>query len=314
MASGRKMSNMLMMGFMGEKAREEEESNTPNMDPAIVSSVLNSKVGNSKPEDKSSNVNMMPSLKNFMQHSSKRAMFPEEMSTNLDDAKTPNYIADMNNLASKSPLGRAIAGAKVGAKLGMRSKGIEGGMMGIAMGSMLGRSLGMKQAGEIDDANRKETLQGILRANKILDQKGNISLANGASLDLSDPNIKLKNVSPLTGSDERGVYDIDKTNPFTNRSVSFMRPLAYYISSGLMKHDNFKSPTDLKTLDDTTGLLVNAVISGARNIEDVRKNAKDIFSKLGVTKESLSKYLNTIKNKIPESDKDRVMLGLNGLI
>lgn len=207
----------------------------------------------------------------------------------------------VRSLGSKSPAERAKVGAQLGMGIGLRSGGLSGALIGASVGAMAGRSTGMIQAGEAEDNKRKEDIQ------KTLDMMG-----VDTKLPVNDKGT-LDNAGLFSSKPTRDIYEVDDTNPFTNRSKAVVRPLAYFLTTGLLKHDNLTNPRDLKALDNATGVLVNSLQSGANSIDEVYTKAKGMAKKLGASKESLDTLLKNLAPKLSDTELKDLRKGINVL-
>lgn len=237
--------------------------------------------------------------------------YPEEnsMARNMQTA-TPMHSA-MRGLGELPAKDRAVNGAKFGAGIGMQVGGMHGSMIGAAIGSFAGRGLGMAQSGEAENIKRKGNVVNTLNALGTVNKQGVINFEDGEKFFVNpDPNFALQNNSSVTGKPSRTIFEVDRTHPFSRRTTAVARPLAYFINS-LTDYKDPSNPNDKKIIDDTTGLLVNALQQNTDNITQVYGRANELLKKFGVSSKGLSSYFDANKSKIPEEDAAIIKQGLN---
>lgn len=214
------------------------------------------------------------------------------LSSDIDNALTSNPALDaMKNLHSMSPEERADKGAKFGMAVGLKNAGPIGSLIGAGVGAMAGRAAGIVQSGEHSQNEKKKQVLDTFSKLGILDKStGMLSVEDPdekKTLKVS-PTSKLKNMFSISGKKERELFEIDTGNPFSNRTVQVVTPLARYISEGLLKHK------DKKTVDATVGALTNYLQDGAMDIQTVYSRAREVAAKLGVDETQLTTFLQTL--------------------
>ncbi len=165
----------------------------------------------------------------------------------------------------------ALNGTAAGAYIGSAFPGL-GTVVGGVIGGLLGAASGVfRSSGKHEDQKVRDHLRNGLQNLGIADKEFKIQLADGTFYDIGkDGGFTLRN---LDGSSRR-VYDTDSSNPLTSQAIGLINPLA-----SLLAGENPKATSDL------AGMLTNAVMSSAENLEDVRKNVLKIVSNLGLTEE-----------------------------
>ena len=223
-----------------------------------------------------------PTIQNVLAHKTKQTNYSEEnipSNSFLPMTNTRDMIRQrFQDIHTKQPQDRANLGAKLGAGIGMRNGGLAGGLLGAAIGAFAGRALGQITSGEQAKQTQLQATTQDLHSLGIA--KGNfVTFKDGGEFPL-DLNMKLTNVDTVTNPNKtRTVYEIDRTNPLTNRTVALVTPLAQIIAS--------KSKQGRAT-NESIAMLVNMVQAGALNIEQVKQRVKEMTFKLGLSKQELS--------------------------
>lgn len=245
-------------------------------------------------------------------------VYPEEVGDiyNIDRAlnESSHVKNKLKTLGQVLPAERADIGAKFGAGTGFAVGGPVGALVGAGVGAIAGRALGLLQSGEAEDQNR--TLKSVDSLSSIgvigENRKINFGEGLGESPEISfDPAYKLQNTSSVAGKAERTIFEIDKSNPFTQRSLMVSKPLGYFVSSGLLGYGDFQNPRDLKTADKNTALFVNSLTSDADNIELIYGRAKSLTKKLGITEEQMRTFIETNKSKFSEAELPNLLRGVD---
>lgn len=257
-------------------------------------------------------VQKKPSLAAAMAEQQVAGIYPEENQVRDALNSADPVRTKMKQLGTMSAKDRAAMGAKLGAGIGMTTMGPSGGIIGAAVGAIAGRSGGILQSGEHEDAKRRQRMVQTLNTTGIVDDMGFFKFEDGSVFKVNaDPSIKLKNTSSVAGPAYRTQYEIDSSSPFARRATSVARPLAYYMAHGLMKYRDPENPRDQKVLDNTTALLVNAIQSDAKNIQQVYARAKELAAKFGVTKKHMAAFFDQIKSGVPDEDAGSIKQGLD---
>jgi hypothetical protein len=227
-----------------------------------------------------------PTIQNVLAHKTKQTNYSEEnipSNSFLPMTNTQDMLKQrFQDIHTKQPQDRANLGAKLGAGIGMRNGGLAGGLLGAAIGAFAGRALGQITSGEQAKQTQLQTTTQDLHNLGIA--KGNfVTFKDGGEFPL-DLNMKLTNVDTVTNPNKtRTVYEIDRTNPLTNRTVALVTPLAQIIAS--------KSKQGRAT-NESIAMLVNMVQAGALNIEQVKQRVREMTFKLGLSKQELGDLYN----------------------
>lgn len=296
----------------------------PNVND-LVSGLVSTNIPDPQPEvDPDAPQMRRPTIPSFVQsmqtgddNITPQRAYPELMNPALIDAAVDpktQLAAEFKSLKDKVPAERAMIGGRFGAKVGARTQGLHGAVIGAGIGAVVARSLGILQTGEHEDAKRKESVFGTWKTVGIADDQNKINFDDGGSFDLNlDPSFKLSNIDSLiTGEKERPNTAVDVSHPMSKRTMSAVLPLAYYTTQGLLGWSDTKNPRDTKALENTTGLLVNALQSGATSINQVYDRARQMAAKYG-NEDTLRTFFNTIKESVPDSDALAIRQGLDVL-
>jgi hypothetical protein len=253
------------------------------------------------------------SIKNSAQGTDPQPAY-SEMGVGLNKAADPmtQFKGQFASLKDKTPADRARIGGQFGAKVGASVAGLHGAVLGAAVGAVATRSLGLVQSGEHEDNLRKEKILNTLKTVGIADDKNNIKFSDGSKFSVNnDPSFRLKNVDPtVTGTRDRGNTEVDSSHPMTKRATAAALPLAYYTTHGLLSWGDQNNPRDKAAIKNTTGLIVNALQNGAKNINQVYARAREWADKYG-TEDTMRSFFNSIKDKVPEADASMIRQGLD---
>lgn len=259
-----------------------------------------------------------PTIQNFLSlknNAPSEAQYAENsMQSNINTALDPQALLKykVSKLQEYQPEERAMEGAKIGSAIGIAENGMIGGIIGSGVGALAGRALGNVQSGEyevnktVSDTIGKMNTLGIAKENTIV-------FPDGASFPITfDPDYRLENASNLLdGQSDRSMYDVDKSNPFVNRTTKVAEPLAYLLADALSKQGNSSGVINSKAINNTIGLLVNALQTDAKDINTIYARARDIASKIGLPESSVRAYFNSIKGKLDKDKASSIKQGLD---
>lgn len=169
------------------------------------------------------------------------------------------------------------AGAGAGAAIGNMIAGPAGAVVGSIIGSVIGAiggMIGASKTGKDKDQLKRDMVRDALQNGKLLDEKYNITLADGSKFDLGiDGHGK--------NFDESGyAYQVARTSPYGTQAVAWADTLAYTLMGG-----NKKLATDF------AGYFANAAMSNAQDIETVRANFLTFIKNSGLTRQQIEESL-----------------------
>lgn len=246
-----------------------------------------------------------------------RPVFAEELDPNLTNivAGTSPAQSKIRSLSTQTPQKRAEIGAKFGGGLGLAVSGPVGAVIGAGVGAVAARGLGLVQSGEMEDSKRRERLFGAFTNLGLLKKDGTTQFDDGSFVRmLPNSDQRLQNFSSkASGKIDRAPYEIDVSNPFSRRSTTVARPLAYFIADGLLKYGDTKNPRDRAAVDSATGMLVNMLQEGVKDEETLYARAKSVAEKIGVTENGMRSFFNSIKNKLDDEEALEIRRGLDTL-
>lgn len=242
--------------------------------------------------------------------------FTDQSSANLSKIDINGMIKDkFKNLKDVSEGERAYRGSMAGAAVGSALHGPVGALMGTSMGALAARAIGAKQSGETEDMTRRQKLGEVLAKMGVSDDKGNIAFDDGASFVLDTIGKQtLKNFGVAPGNrTTRQQHEIDSTNPFANRTMGVVRPVARFIANGIMNHPVDKDPRNQKIVDSITGYLSNAVQKDADSAKTIYSRMNSIVKKMGVKEVDMRNYLESIKGSLDEQELKEMIAGMDKL-
>lgn len=215
--------------------------------------------------------------------------------------------AKLKNLREYPDDLRAKTGAKIGSMLGAGVGGDFGALIGANLGAFAARSLGSIMDGKAKDIEKKLGFAQYLSSQTKSGTPGVIEFSDGSSFNILPDGMQLPNVSSvLTGQQTRTKYDIDTSNPLTNRALSIATPLAQVLSTS-MKERSSKTPREIRNL------LVNALTNKIDDIAGVLARASELASRLGVNKDMLLEYFEILKPNMNEAERKQYLDGMSRL-
>jgi len=262
----------------------------------------------------------LPTLQNYQKHQEEskttgQSIYSELVADKFDTSVDPmtHLKSQFSSLKDKTPEERARIGGRFGAHMGAMGNGVVGGILGAGIGAVVGRGLGLVQTGEHEDGIRLEKTFDALRTLKIANDKNQIKFDDGGEFQLTtDPSFRLRNTdSVMSGQIDRALTEIDASNPLTKRTTNVAKPFAYYMAQGMHQWADPKNPRDVKALENTNALLVNALQNGASNINQVYDRARSAVKQYGLSEDSMRSFFSSIKEKIPNADALQIREGLD---
>lgn len=237
----------------------------------------------------------------------------------LQSALNPREVAraQFQNLHKKRPDERARIGADFGTGVGMGIQGPVGAFFGAGMGAVLARAAGVVQTGEYEDKGRRRNVLGTLKHLGVASKDTNrISFEDGGESFplLDDPNLTLQNQSNVIDTKAtRSIYEVDKSNPFMNRALAAAKPLAHFLTEGMLGYREQKNPRDVTVTASTTNMLANALLYNVDTEEKLYKRAKELAKKMGVDQQKLRAFFDMRKNHYSQYDANMIRKGLDSV-
>jgi hypothetical protein len=183
------------------------------------------------------------------------------------------------NWGRSSPAAAASSGMAVGASIGtLIAPGI-GTAIGIGAGALVGGLFGCITAGKHKDQKVRDSVRDLLVQGGILNSDYQLQLADGSLYDIG------KDGGPRTEFGGRRPYEIDYSNPLAHYAIGWMDPIIALVAQG-----NTKIQTDF------VGYFTNAILSNAKDLNDVRANVELFLSKFGITNEQLATAVGQMAN------------------
>ena len=175
------------------------------------------------------------------------------------------------NWGRSSPAAGASSGMAIGASIGtLIAPGI-GTAIGIGAGALVGGLFGCITAGKHKDQKVRDSVRDLLVQGGILNSDYQLQLADGSLYDMG------KDGGPRSEFGGRRPYEIDYSNPLAQYAIGWMDPIIALVAQG-----NTKIQTDF------VGYFTNAILSNAKDLNDVRKNVDLFLSRFGLTNETLA--------------------------
>jgi hypothetical protein len=122
--------------------------------------------------------------------------------------------------------------------------------------------------GKSDAQLNRDDFRGFLKEKGVVDDNYEITLANGSKFNIGlDGKTKYTNTD---GKTTRNAWDVDFSNPLAKMAVNKIDPII---------RSMYANPPKGVNPEQYTGMLVNAVTSGAKNEQDVMANINAITNK-----------------------------------
>lgn len=253
---------------------------------------------------------LLPTIKNFLSQATDSALnvsaatsaFTEDQDPQLTQAlqQSSPMQQRINRIATDSSTQRAITGASLGSVVGAQFMGQTGAAVGGAIGAYAGRSAGMAKSGEQARLNRDNRIWQSLKTMGAVKENGTVQFEDSTVQMPFDATGRLKNLrtNVLNGAKDRSLYELDTSNPLTQRALMLAKPLGMFYAEGMLGYGNKKNPVDADAAKSATNMFVNTFIQDANNQGTVIKRAREMKKKLGASKESLYAYFNRIKKDL----------------
>jgi hypothetical protein len=183
------------------------------------------------------------------------------------------------NWGRSSPAAGASSGMAVGAAIGTLCAPGIGTAIGIGVGTLVGGLFGCISAGKHRDQKVRDSVRELLVQGGILNPEYQLQLADGSLYDMG------KDGGPRPEFGGRRPYEIDYSNPLAQYAIGWMDPIVALFAQG-----NTKIQTDF------VGYFTNAILSNAKDLNDVRANVDLFLSKFGLTNDQLANAVGQMAN------------------
>jgi hypothetical protein len=197
----------------------------------------------------------------------------------------------------QGPVRGAVSGAATGAAIGSAVPGV-GTLIGGGVGALLGGAAGLLKTGKHEDQVKRDGLRASLQGMGFLDEKFNVSLADGSKFNVG---VDGGHREPNGVSGGRRAFEVNTENPLHTQAVGWANPIAEIMSGG-----------DDKLRSDFAGYLANAAMSNADGHEGVRANMLNFLAKAGLDAGSATQKLAELKTagRITEEEYGAYINGL----
>lgn len=195
-------------------------------------------------------------------------MTGEEKATRLQQ-QAALAAADYFTFGLATPLEGLVRGTGFGSKIGKKLDALDQktNPMTMVLGGMLG--------GKDRDQMMRDQVRNYLVDRGVLSPDYQYTDTQGNTFNMGlDGGARLQNFAGANIDNEadRGTYDVDFTNPLAANTVGYLNPLSAITTRG--QNDKLTS--------DTTGMLTNAALSGAKTDEDARREALALYLRSGL--------------------------------
>ena len=220
--------------------------------------------------------------------------------------------AKFQNLGAISAAERADIGALFGTGIGDAvGGGPIGALIGAGVGAITARSMGVVQSGEHQTQLAQQNMLGALSSTGILSEDGKFPFSD--NLASVDPSVRLSNLSPVGGGIDRSLFEVDLTNPLTRRATSVARPLARYLTEGILGNIDNGDGKTTQNMEQTINMLVNMITADADNINMVYTRASKLAKKMGADEHTLRSFFDAHKHRIPPAEAKEIKKGLGNI-
>lgn len=302
--------------FMGEDVYRQRNSYPKDMWGATNPQPYENEKGFKLLED-----GAVPSFQNYLKAKSSDAVdeapkYAEEQDPSLGQALRATehpMVNDVKRLGTMDPKQRAYTGARLGAAVGLQTQGPEGGIIGAAIGAMAGRGAGLAQSGEHQKMERDQRLWNTLKTMGVASEQGAVKF-DGEEVPMpptATDRLKNLRINPLNGGKDRTMYELDKTNPLTSRTMKVARPLGMFFANGMLGYGNGTSEADKTASTAAMAMFANIFQEGAKSDEIVYHRARQMVKNMGLSEEAVRNYFSTIKTKIKFEEAEDIKQGLD---
>lgn len=243
--------------------------------------------------------------------------YSEALGHSIDNAISPESLlqSHFRDLHKKTPEERADIGSKFGGGLGLATNGMTGALLGAGFGAMAARAMGKIQTGEHENELRRGRVFETFNTLNLASPEGLLKWEDGGDFFLTNnPSARLANTdSTVSGKKDRALYEIDSSHPMARRTMAVARPLAYVMTHGFMNWRNPKNKNDAAALDQTTGIIVNALQHKAKDIGTVYNRAAEMVKKFGMNEVNMRMFFDELKNSVDDREAGTIRQGLDAL-
>lgn len=265
-----------------------------------------------------------PSLKNYTQfaadsalnNASAASVYPEDSDPQLTQAmqKSDPIAQKLAGLGSMSAGDRAKTGAAVGAIAASNFMGgKEGAFIGGSIGAVVARGAGMAQSGEKAKLDRDNRIWSTMKRLGAVAPDGAVKFDDATVQMPEEATGRLKNmrIDPLNGNRDRSLYELDGTNPLTQKSMTVSKPIAMYLANGILGYRDKKNPIDVGAPKSATAMYANMFSDGARDPETVFSRSRQMVKKMGLKEADMRMYFNSIKRDVSIAEAEDIKKGLD---
>jgi hypothetical protein len=175
------------------------------------------------------------------------------------------------NWGRSSPAAAASSGMAVGASVGtLIAPGI-GTAIGIGVGALVGGLFGCITSGKHKDQKVRDSVRDMLVQGGVLNSDYQLQLSDGSFYDMG------KDGGPREEFGGRRPYEVDHSNPLAQYAIGWMDPIIALLAPG-----------ETKVRNDFVGYFANAILSNAKDLNDVRRNVDFFLGRFGLSNELLA--------------------------
>ncbi|MEY4668133.1 MAG: hypothetical protein RL518_832 [Pseudomonadota bacterium] len=175
------------------------------------------------------------------------------------------------NWGRSNPTAAATSGMALGASIGTIICPGPGTAIGVGLGALFGGLLGCITTGKHKDQQVRDSVRDLLVQGGILNEQYQLQLPDGSLYDMG------KDGGPREEFGGRRPYEIDLSNPLAQYAIGWMDPIIALLAPG-----NSKIRTDF------VGYFTNAILTNAKDLNDVRRNVDFFLGKFGLSNETLA--------------------------
>lgn len=264
-----------------------------------------------------------PSFANYLKYATDQALnnasaasaFPEDTDPALTQAldQSDPMKAKLSSLGKMSAEERAKTGAAVGAMAGATYMGKDGAVVGGSIGAFIGRGAGLAQSGEQQKLNRDNRIWSSLKTMGAVAPDGKVDFEDGSVQMPGEATGRLKNLKadPLNGNRDRSLYELDGTNPFTQRATLVARPLGMYLAQGMLGYRDKNSKVDQGAAKAAAAMFANTFADGTNNEATIFSRARQMVKKMGLKEKAVKNYFSSISKDMSIQEAEDVKRGLD---
>lgn len=175
------------------------------------------------------------------------------------------------NWGKSSPVAAASSGMALGASVGTLLFPGVGTAVGIGVGALVGGLIGCITTGKHKDQQVRDSVREMLVQGGILTSDYQLQLPDGSLYDMG------KDGGPREEFGGRRPFEVDLSNPLAQYAIGWMDPIIALLAPG-----------NDKVRNDFVGYFANAILRGAKDLNDVRTNVEYFLDKFGLSDETLA--------------------------